>query len=469
MSISSAFNIARSGLRVTEGRAGMVTRNIANAQTPGYARREGVQVSVKGDAVDLRMARQIDTRLAGMTRSANADLNGANVTSEVLRSYLMTLGEPGEEISPAARMANFQAGLDLLANNPADPSVQSDLLARADALVSSINTASGALERSRVQAAESFKSSVNAVNDALSGIVALNEQLRSAGTGSHDAGGLMDEMGRRLDSLGAQMNFQARWEADGTVTLHTEGGTELVSGAHRAQLTADGQTGVLFADGIDITPDRAGGRGFSEGRLAGLSGMLSTVIPQMNLQLDELARGLVQGFEAADSSLAPGDAGFFTDAGAAFEPARLDGLAGRLAINDSVQPDKGGALWRLRDGVAAAAPGEPGATGQIDAFIRVFDQSRPVATGAGLGTSARLGDFAANLVGHQQNFRVTADARSQEASLRLATFEDARSRVEGVNIDTELQSLLEIEQAYGANSQVLSSLTKMIDSLLDAV
>lgn len=64
MSISSAFNIARSGLSTTEGRASLVAGNIANAQTEGYARREAVQVT-GNNTVDLRVARQVDERLAG--------------------------------------------------------------------------------------------------------------------------------------------------------------------------------------------------------------------------------------------------------------------------------------------------------------------------------------------------------------------------------------------------------------------
>tara|TARA_R110002049_G_scaffold29972_2_gene101948 strand:+ start:39069 stop:40484 length:1416 start_codon:yes stop_codon:yes gene_type:complete len=471
MSISSAYNIARSGLRATEARADMVAGNIANARTPGYARREEVQISTgagQGSAVELRMSRQIDERIAGMTRGAGAAMGGASVAGEILRGYLSTLGAPGDEVSPAARMADFQAGLDLLANNPSDPSVQNDVLARADGLVRSLNAASSELGRSRVQAADSFERSVGEVNNALSGIAALNEQLRGTSVGLQN-GTLMDEMNRKLDALGTQMEFQARWEADGTLTLHSLGGTELVSGDDAARLTADRQTGGLFADGVDITPNRTGSRGFSSGRLAGLSEMLSTVIPQMNLQLDELARGMIEGFEAADTSLAPGDAGLFTDGGAAFDPAQVGGLAGRLAVNDNLRPEKGGALWRLRDGMATPTPGEPGATAQINAFIRVFDDARPVDAGAGLGSSARLGDFAAGLVGHQHNVRVTADARAEAAGIRLASFEESRSSIEGVNIDIELQKLLEIEQAYGANSQVLSSLSTMIDTLLNAV
>ena len=87
----------------------------------------------------------------------------------------------------------------------------------------------------------------------------------------------------------------------------------------------------------------------------------------------------------------------------------------------------------------------------------------------GLSTTARLGDFAADMVSHQNVLRVGADAQAETARVRLVTFEDNRSSIEGVNVDTELQKLLEIEQAYGANSQVLSSLSDMLDTLLASV
>jgi flagellar hook-associated protein 1 FlgK len=472
MSISSAFNSASSGLRVTEARADLVASNIANASTAGYTLREGTQVSSGGSGgqtVDLRMARQVDERLAAMSRGASAELGQANVTGEVLRGYLSTLGDIGDEISPAARMADFQAGLDLLANNPSSASVQADVLARADTLVRSLKTASNALEGSRTQAAASFQSAATEVNTALTNIANLNAQLRGQSIGSSSFSGLMDEMNMRLDALGSQMDFQPRWESNGTLTLFTAGGTELVSGTDAARLTVDPQSGALFADGTDITPNQLGNRGITSGRLTGLSQMLSTVIPQMKLQQDELARGLVESFQDADSSLATGQPGLFTDGGAAFDPAQSDGLAGRLSINANVRPETGGALWRLRDGMYATAPADAGATAQINAFIGAFDTARPIATEAGLGSSARLGDLASSMVGAQHNIRVSADSKAGTASIRLATFEDGRSMVEGVNIDTELQKLLEIEQSYGANSQVLSSLSDMIDTLLNAV
>ena len=87
----------------------------------------------------------------------------------------------------------------------------------------------------------------------------------------------------------------------------------------------------------------------------------------------------------------------------------------------------------------------------------------------GLSTNARLGDYAADLVSQQNVLRVGADGQAETARVRLITFEDNRSSIEGVNVDTELQKLLEIEQAYGANSQVLTSLSDMLDTLLASV
>lgn len=468
MSISSAFNIARSGLSTTEGRANLVAGNIANAQTEGYARRETVQVT-ENNSVDLRVARQVDENLAGMSRGASAQLGAASVTSEVLGSYLLTLGEPGDEVSPAARLAEFQAGLDLLANNPSDPAAQNDLLSRSETLVSSINQAAVALEASRVQAGDSFVLGVSEVNGALADIAQLNERLRLAGTDGTGTAGLMDEMNRRLDALGSQMDFQSRWESDGSLTLHTTGGTELVHGDTAVKLSANRETGALMAGTIDITPRSATARGSDSGRLAGLSGLIADDLPKMKLQLDEFARGLVQSFEAADASLGAGQPGLFTDAGGAFDAAQLDGLAGRLSINSSVLPDKGGALWRLRDGAGAATQGEPGDTTQLNAFVDVLETGLTFDAATGLSTTARLGDFAADMVSHQNVLRVGADAQAETARVRLVTFEDNRSSIEGVNVDTELQKLLEIEQAYGANSQVLSSLSDMLDTLLASV
>src|SRR3546814_20784822 len=82
------------------------------------------------------------------------------------------------------------------------------------------------------------------------------------------------------------------------------------------------------------------------------------IVPRLRHQADQLAAGLMATFEAADASLGtpPADAGLFTDAGSAPDPASVPGLAGRIALTDLVKPTAGAALWRLQPGIQAPAP-----------------------------------------------------------------------------------------------------------------
>jgi flagellar hook-associated protein 1 FlgK len=87
---------------------------------------------------------------------------------------------------------------------------------------------------------------------------------------------------------------------------------------------------------------------------------------------------------------------------------------------------------------------------------------------AGLGDTASIQQFVAGLVADQQQTRVTAQQRQETLVAGAASIEAIRSGISGVNIDDELQRLVEIEQAYAANSQVIRSLTEMLDTLLAA-
>ena len=50
-----------------------------------------------------------------------------------------------------------------------------------------------------------------------------------------------------------------------------------------------------------------------------------------------------------------------------------------------------------------------------------------------------------------------------------AAIEQAKLGAQGVNVDDELQQLMMIEKGYAANSRVVSTLSTMLDTLLNAV
>ncbi|SHI66342.1 flagellar hook-associated protein 1 FlgK [Palleronia salina] len=468
MSISASLLISQSGLRATELRAGLVSSNIANAQTEGYVRRGVEQVSVgaggAGRTVDVDVVRRVDERLIGMSRSAKSDVAFHETRTDLLDSYLTGLGEPNDELSPAARLSTFTSGLDLLMNNPADASVQRDVLNRADGLVRSLNDASINLERVSAATRSDTSTRIEQVNQSLQTLARLNAQI-TPGSSIGSSPDIMDQVGLELSRLSEHMDITARYDSTGRVKVQTGEGTELLVQTEAVEISFVGLT--IMAGDIDITPARNGARGFSSGAIAGNLALLSEDLPQMQRQLDEMASALIQSFEGADTSL-NGGPGLFTDGGNPFNAGNLDGMAERLAINTAVRPEEGGALWRLRDGMGATVQGPAGDGAQIDAFIRALDEPFAVAAETGLGSPQRLSDYAASMVGDQQKVGVRARADAEQATVSLRAFESARGEIEGVNVDQELQKLLEIEQAYSANAKVLASLSSMVDDLLAA-
>src|SRR3546814_16667982 len=93
-------------------------------------------------------------------------------------------------------------------------------------------------------------------------------------------------------------------------------------------------------------------------------------------------------FEAADASLGtpPADAGLFTDAGSALDPASVAGLAGRIAVNDLVTPTAGGDLWRLQSGIPTAAPLGSSERTQAACCLAPFDTALPFDPSPGFAT-----------------------------------------------------------------------------------
>ena len=185
--------------------------------------------------------------------------------------------------------------------------------------------------------------------------------------------------------------------------------------------------------------------------------------------MDEYARGLIQTFEEADASLAPGEAGLFTDNGIAFDPANITGLASRLQINSKISSTGEAEVWRIRDGLGATSPGAGSETVQINAFLAGLDTAMNAATGTGIPAEVTLRDFSAEMITSQAATRARAENDFNAAASAAEVVMSARRNSEGVNIDDEMQQLLLIEQSYAANSRVLTAVSEMIDTLIAAV
>jgi flagellar hook-associated protein 1 FlgK len=469
MGITSAFSISRSGLSLVEKRAEITAGNIANAERPDYTRKTVIQDSDAAGGVRIAgVRREVDFAVERLHRIELSRAGRQDAIASGLELYSTRLGQPGATSSLPNRMDELRAAFNQLANSPEQPAAQTGVLMAAEGLVRELNETSRALEETRALARERVKTSVGTLNAGLSQLADLNERILQAGPGTEREAALLDEAGALLDQLSTVADIRVSTDTLGRMKIFTAGGTELLEGTNARTITFDDVTGTLTADGIDITPGRPGQRGFEEGEIAGQIALLGEVLPKMQLQLDETARALIEEFAAADTSLAPGAAGLFAERGHPNLPVTYYGIAGRIDVNDAVRPETGGFLWRIRDGIGAVAEGPASDASQPNAFVNIFGNAQSFDPAAGLGGSVTITQFVAGLVADQQQTRVAAQQRQETLLTSAASLEAVRSGISGVNIDDELQRLVEIEQAFAANSQVIRSLSEMLDTLLAA-
>ncbi|MBU1828991.1 MAG: hypothetical protein KJ731_11040 [Alphaproteobacteria bacterium] len=203
------------------------------------------------------------------------------------------------------------------------------------------------------------------------------------------------------------------------------------------------------------------------GKLAGLFEVRDELAPDAQVQLDALARDLVERFETtdADPTLGIGAAGLFTDGGSALDPLNEEGLSGRISINALLNPDQGGDLWKIRDGLGAISEGDQGDATILNSLADALQKTRIASSGSLTSIERSALGFASDIysLGKTNQLKAEADltfATARQESLHSIELEN------GVDTDNEMQKLLVIEQAYGANAKVIQTIQALMDQLM---
>ena len=376
MTLTSALNSATSGLRTTQTLSRVAADNVANAMTPGYVRRRGMVITpgaeIGGSAVS-EIRREISASLQRMSRLESSKMARYQAMNEGLRSYTAYLGQPGDGTSPADKFSAFQNSLTTLVNMPSSNGAQSGAVLAAEDLAQSIRGAAGTLNTTAAEVDMEIRYEVADLNQLLYQLRDLNVQRRDFEAATFESSSYDEQIDTVLDEISGIADIRSTVSANGTVSIYTIGGAALLEGDFVQDVTFNPGDGTLMAGTQDITPFKDGVRGLQHGSLAGLSELKRETIPKFRLQLDEYARGLIQTFETADASLAPGQAGLFTDAGSPLDLLNTDGLASRITVNTSVSLSGDAEVWRIRDGLGAAIQGDAADSSQISAFITALD------------------------------------------------------------------------------------------------
>jgi flagellar hook-associated protein 1 FlgK len=130
-----------------------------------------------------------------------------------------------------------------------------------------------------------------------------------------------------------------------------------------------------------------------------------------------------------------------------------------------VDPDGQNEVWRLRDGLGAALPGDSGQAAGLNRLSAALTEKRMPVSGnfaTGARSAAQLASDVLSSIGVKldaiENDKVAARVRVDALT--------SKELANGVDSDQEMSNLLVIEQAYAANAKVIEAVSSMLDSLM---
>ena len=448
-SVSRALDAQRFGLDVTG-------QNIANVNTPGYARRavdmvalapESMRSAGRGvDVVGVRAMRDrlIETRLQNELPAQTREAAMADALS-VIES---AMGMPGASID--ANLTAFFDAFATLAELPTSAVSRENVLIQGETLATAFQNMAGRFESARRDADRQARGLVDDANALIDRIAALNVSIGSA-TAAEKSLHLRDEQYELVRQLSGILDVHVLARPEGGVDISVGNGRPVVVGqtSYAIGVTSAPPAGLaaLTVGAANVTTEITGGR------LGGFLQVRDANIPTYLARLDELAYAVateVNALHAAGYDQTGAAAGDFF----AFSSPIVGstGAAAALVVRPAVAADT-----RL---IAAAGTTDLGDNGNARA-IAALAQS-PVLN----GNTTTLGDGWGQLV-----YRVARDARSAKDEHRSRTeivrqVEALRDAVSGVSLDEEAMQLLKFQRAYEANARFFQVIDRTLDMLL---
>jgi len=415
MSLTSALTIAQQSLQTTSKQTSVLSRNIADASNPDYARRTAVVVSSAPGARSVEIQRAANALLFRQNLSAQSAWSGQSTLYSGIDRLAVAVNGVDNASSASTAIGNLQNALQLYAATPSNQNLGSSVIDAAQQVVRALNDGTNAIQDFRTQADGEISTAVDDLKSLLSQFQDANKAVISATRSGTDASDALDQRDALLKKIADYVPVSTFTRGDNDMVITTKDGTTLfetiprsVSFTPSAGYTAGTPGNTIYIDNVPVSAG-TGGNSSADGKLAGLITLRDGVAATMQSQLDEVARGLITAF-AETAPAQPDRTGLFTWSGAPAIPAAgtlIDGLAGSIKVNAAMDPSVGGNPVLLRDGGANGAAyiantaGNASYSQLLIGYGDKLDKPMPFDASAGITVTSSVSDYAANAIGSQ--------------------------------------------------------------------
>lgn len=322
MGLTSSLNNAVSGLRINQDGLSILSRNVANAGTPGY-HKQSLNV------VDYNSQTGSYARTMGANRAFNASLQAYynrqisdTSSSAVQASFLDRLqgfmGKPGSAGSLDTLYGDLKNSMQSLATSPDDYSVRATALESAQTMAQTLNRLSANIQTMRQETEGQMASSVNELNGMLTSLSEVNARMLDLGMTDSARAALQDQRDRLVAGIGEKIDIQADYRANGTVSLMTRSGVGILdNGASQFRFESAGTLDatstfdpnsdasrvgkLILTTPSGLTIDLISQGVLQGGELAGLVTLRDKTLVEAQEQLDEIASGLALAFSTVQT------------------------------------------------------------------------------------------------------------------------------------------------------------------------
>lgn len=442
--MTDILSIGSTGLKAYSKALGTIADNVANAQTPGYARRTlalaeapstGGMLLYRGSVtpagVEVRgVVRSVDQWLIDDARVSNGDAGRTGTKLEWMLRVESALSNDNNSI--ATGLTNVFTSADLLAADPGNPTLRGQFLTGIEEVANGFRVASGQLTRLNESVGQASELETLQLNSDLVALQDINTALRKARDGTTNQANLLDQRDKILDSISTKTNVKVSFDQRGVAEVRSADSGDLMVGPdYTAQISA-----TVAADGrINYMLDGTTPFVSSSGTLAGFSEASYHIA-------DQLAGLDAKAMEFGDKLNTAHQAGFDKDGN--------PGLALFQGTNAATL-------------MAAALT-----TAQVAAADATTSNGNILALGGMRGEGNPEASWSAHLAAQAQ---LTAAARAQNAaaSTRSEGANAARDMVSEVDLDREAADLLRFQQAYSASARTIQVAREIMQTLLSSL
>jgi len=459
------LEIGRRALQAQQAGLNVTGHNIANANTPGFSRR---QVSLENaisrvnsgigsgadvasiqrqrssfDDAQMRVQQQVLGRWEALERSLGSIEAIFNEPAGAGSSEAGTIFNESSGLGLSGSMSRFWNAWQDLANVPESGAARAAVRQEADFLVTTLHQYNNKLHQTREELDERIVGEVEAINDILDQLRDINDALPEAGFNRGDDSDLRDRRDLLLDQLSNKADISVIERENGQMSVLLAGHT-LLDGDHVAylglrQVPRDGQSvsEIIYSDDGSFAS-------VGEGQLRGLTEVRDGVVPDMLARLDAMAAGLVERV----NELHRGGYGLDGATGTNFfEPDHVS--ASNISIDAAI-------LDNL-DNIAASADGNSGDNGLALAISSVRNEGI-----VDEGTQTMEG-FYNEMLGDIGARSREAQTMAENNRLFAQQIENRRQSVQGVSLNDEASQLVLFQRAYQAAARAVS----IIDDLME--